>query len=306
MERFESFPLDPGQSIGGCNEVFRHPLFTEGSKAERLQIMLASARAVYEDECQYPWDHYFGRDLRPFLAGKRVLDLGCFTGGRAVAWFQRYGIAHISGTDTNEVFMDAARAFARSQHTAARFSAGRGEDLPYSDESFDAILSFDVFEHVQNPVQVLAECRRVLKPSGYAFIVFPGFYQPVEHHLSMVTNVPFIHYFFTPSALIRAYCAILENRGEAAAWYSREPYELESWERGHTINGLTLRRFRRLVRQAGLTIDEQVRRPLGTVGRRSERSRSVRLTGRFLRPLGSLPVLEEAVLHRGVFILSKS
>jgi ubiquinone/menaquinone biosynthesis C-methylase UbiE len=305
MQRFESVPPEPTETVGGRNEVFRHQVFTEGSDAERLRIMLASAQAVYDDERRHPWDDYFARDLTPLLEGVHALDLGCFTGGRAVAWSQRYGLASISGVDTTDTFIEAAKAFARVQQVRAVFRVGRGEQLPFDDETFDAILSFDVFEHVQDPARVLAECRRVLKSGGRAFLVFPSFFHPIEHHLSHVTTAPFIHYLFEPRVLVDAYCAIVDERGKAATWYSRQPRELQAWERGHTINGLTLRRFRRLASQAGLILDEQIRRPSGSVGRRSKGSRTHHLVGTLLKPFTRIPGLEEVVLHRGTFTLRR-
>jgi hypothetical protein len=135
--------------------------------------------------------------------------------------------------------------------------------------------------------------------------VFPGFFHPFEHHLSHVTTVPFIHYLFKPRTLLDAYCAIIDERGEAAAWYSRQSRALRSWERGNTINGLTLRRFRRLASEGGLIIEQQVRKPLGSIGRRSIGSRLYHLVATVLRPFARLPLAEEAVLHRGIFILRK-
>jgi SAM-dependent methyltransferase len=166
-------------------------------------------------------------------------------------------------------------------------------------------LTFDVFEHVQDPPVVLSECRRVLKEGGKAFIVFPSFFQPIEHHLGLVTRAPFIHYVFPPQALIAAYYEMIAARGPEAAWYARESDELEPWERGNTINGLTIRRFRRLAAEAGFTIEAQARKPIGSVGRRSEtKSRGRRLAGA-LTPVARLPLVEEMVLHRGTFILKR-
>jgi ubiquinone/menaquinone biosynthesis C-methylase UbiE len=303
MQRFESYPPDP--TLGALSEIFRHPVFTEASESERLRIMLASSQAVYDDELSYPWDNYFGRDLTPFLQARDVLDLGCFTGGRTVAWSERYRPASISGIDVAQVFIDAAEAFAESRDVRASFTVGRGEELPYDADSFDAVVSFDVFEHVQDPGRVLEECRRVLKPGGEVFLVFPSFFQPIEHHISLVTTAPGIHYFFPRQVLVDAYCAIIDERGEPAAWYARRPRELQSWERGNTINGLTIRRFRRLAEAAGLTIIEQVRKPLGSLGRHADLRRRNRLVGWVLRPFTWVPGLEEAALHRGVFILRK-
>jgi ubiquinone/menaquinone biosynthesis C-methylase UbiE len=51
-----------------------------------------------------------------------------------------------------------------------------GERLPYDDASMDAVLIFDVLEHVPSPADVLREVYRVLKPGGvlYAYVPCEG------------------------------------------------------------------------------------------------------------------------------------
>lgn len=48
-----------------------------------------------------------------------------------------------------------------------------GQDLPFRDESFDAILSIAVLEHVDDPFRCAAELRRVLKPGGRLLLMLP-------------------------------------------------------------------------------------------------------------------------------------
>jgi SAM-dependent methyltransferase len=50
-------------------------------------------------------------------------------------------------------------------------------DLPFKDESVDAVLNIAVLEHVKSPQLVLNEIYRVLKPGGKVFSVIP-FMQP--------------------------------------------------------------------------------------------------------------------------------
>lgn len=48
-----------------------------------------------------------------------------------------------------------------------------GKRLPFEDSQFDAVVSFEVFEHVFNFEDVLSEIRRVLKPNGLLLISVP-------------------------------------------------------------------------------------------------------------------------------------
>lgn len=48
-----------------------------------------------------------------------------------------------------------------------------GKKLPFNDASFDAIVCFEVFEHVFNIDEILAEIYRVLKPNGQLLISIP-------------------------------------------------------------------------------------------------------------------------------------
>ena len=49
--------------------------------------------------------------------------------------------------------------------------------LPFKDNTIDAVMSVAVLEHVSEPDKVMAEVRRVLKPGGFVFTVIP-FMQP--------------------------------------------------------------------------------------------------------------------------------
>ena len=305
MKLTERFPSPPDETAGELAEIFNHPRFTTGTAEERRRLMEQSSEAKYRSELAYPWDHYFGKDLEPLLTGKRILDLGCFNGGRSVAWFERYGLAHLSGVDVDEVFIEAARMFAARRGVPSDFRVAVAESLPFEDRSMDAVLSFDVLEHVQNVPAALGECYRVLRPGGLCFLVFPGYFQPFEHHLALVTRCPGLQCLFSGQTLVHAYCEILDERGPAAAWYRRNSSELRAWERCNTINGTTLARFRKYLQQRPWRIRHFSRKPLGSIGRNASKRSLYKIISAGLAPLAHIPALEEVFLHRIACILEK-
>jgi SAM-dependent methyltransferase len=270
-----------------------------GPSSYRDEVMLAGAEAVHHDEITHPWDAYFGMDLRSVLPEGDALDLGCANGGRSLAWLERYRFRSISGVDVQAEYVEGALLFAQDQGVEADFRVAAAENLPYADASFDAILSYDVFEHVQDVRAALSECRRVLRQNGVLCLVFPSYFQPFEHHLGFVTRVPGVQLLFRGRTLIRAYTQITNERGDEAAWYARG--KPEAWERGHTLNGITTRRFRNLM-GSEWNVVAHPRPVLGSVGRQASRP-AVRVAATMLRPFARLPVLEEVVVHRIIYVL---
>ncbi len=51
-----------------------------------------------------------------------------------------------------------------------------GEILPFANASFDAVLSFEVFEHIFNIEDVLLELHRIIKPGGKLLVSTPFFW----------------------------------------------------------------------------------------------------------------------------------
>jgi len=56
-----------------------------------------------------------------------------------------------------------------------------GKKIPFDDESFDSILTFQVFEHIFEPEEFLSEISRVLKPGGHILITVPFIWD--EHEI---------------------------------------------------------------------------------------------------------------------------
>ncbi|MEM8801858.1 MAG: bifunctional 2-polyprenyl-6-hydroxyphenol methylase/3-demethylubiquinol 3-O-methyltransferase UbiG, partial [Pseudomonadota bacterium] len=97
-------------------------------------------------------------------AGKDVLDLGCAGGFMAEALSNKG--AKVTGIDPASDAIEAAKSRAMVVGQDIRYDVGVGEDLPYEDASFDAVVCVDVLEHVSDLTKVTAEIARVLRPGG--------------------------------------------------------------------------------------------------------------------------------------------
>lgn len=97
----------------------------------------------------------------------RMLDVGCGTGA-FVAWMaQRGWQAH--GIDFDEKAVATARMYPGVTADAGDLISQR-----FPAASFDAVTLSNVIEHLPNPHEVFAECRRILKPGGRLVMMTPN------------------------------------------------------------------------------------------------------------------------------------
>ncbi|HYH10444.1 MAG TPA: class I SAM-dependent methyltransferase [Thermoanaerobaculia bacterium] len=234
---------------GACfQEAFDHPDFLRATPERQREIGLVWAEELYKQEKATPLDDYFKPlDLTSLCRSGVMLDLGCYIGGRSVAWLERYQGRELHGLDIDQKFIDVANAFAAKKGANAKFHVGFGESLPFESNQFDAVLTQDTFEHVRDLPRVLSEVQRVLRPGGHLIATFPSLHGPATHHLNLVTNTPFIHWMFSYPTILQAYFDILEERGERAAWYRGTRREPLPHERGYTINGTTAAQFQQMI-----------------------------------------------------------
>lgn len=295
----------PQKSDLALAQVFELDTFKQASSEQQHKIMRASARFRDEHERALPFERHFSHPLRPYLEGKDVLDLGCFTGGRTIAWHKKYNVARSYGVDVDPVFIRAARLWAAEHHVPAEFKVGMGEAIPFDSDSCDAIVSYDVFEHVRSVKKTLSECWRVLKPGGVLIAVFPPLYCPTEHHLSGVSWTPAVHWVFPKDTLFRAYREIIQERGVDARWYLPENEKLHAWEALYTLNGITVSRFMKIIRDQHWKVDE-LSLPLWPATIRHVYNRPVlRRLWKALGFINRIPGLREIATDRICVILRK-
>ncbi|HVA73208.1 MAG TPA: class I SAM-dependent methyltransferase [Acidimicrobiales bacterium] len=96
-----------------------------------------------------------------------VLDVATGPAGVALELAERTG-AWVTGIDLTPEMLRAGAANVGASPYAARISLliGRGEQLPFPDECFDAVTFTYLLRYVDDPAAAVGELARVLKPGG--------------------------------------------------------------------------------------------------------------------------------------------
>ena len=103
------------------------------------------------------------------LQGKHLLDLGCGLGYDSVEFLSR-GV-RVTAVDISASAVSLARQHLAIEGVEAEaLDVANALDLPYADESFDAVWSDGVLYYTGNMPRALREVWRVLKPGGRAII----------------------------------------------------------------------------------------------------------------------------------------
>jgi SAM-dependent methyltransferase len=147
--------------------------------------------------------------------GGRILEIGCYDGAVAFQLARRGGAEVVASdmaryyvvqrpgrpVDTDLATQQAALATLRER---ARAAAGVAPGLVHFVEdditasalepgSFDAIVSFEVLEHVRNPAEALAAMARLLKPGGVAYHDYNPFFSLIGGHSLCTLDFPWGH-----------------------------------------------------------------------------------------------------------------
>jgi ubiquinone/menaquinone biosynthesis C-methylase UbiE len=150
-----------------------YPLFTRLSAGDVLLLNngyeedppMALPLAASDEHSRYGIQLYHRTATQVDLSGKRVLEIGCGHGGGASYLTRTLGPTSYTGLDLNP----AGIALCRKRHNVPGldFVQGDAENLPFPDESFDAVINIESSHNYPQFPRFLAEVVRVLHPGGH-------------------------------------------------------------------------------------------------------------------------------------------
>ncbi len=97
----------------------------------------------------------------------KILNVGCGTGG-TIKTIEKYAKSLVN-VDVSE---EAIKFMKKAGYNAVHID---GTKLPFATGEFDAVVAFDVLEHIEDDEAALKEWRRVIKKDGSVFITVPAY-----------------------------------------------------------------------------------------------------------------------------------
>jgi SAM-dependent methyltransferase len=161
-------------------------------------------------------------------ATDRVLEIGCGIGS-VVFELSRQGY-EVTGTDISR----EAISYGQKKYGNIRLEVQAAETLEYDDESFDIVLSFDLFEHVAATDKHLSEVGRVLRPEGHYLFQTPNKYSNVVYET-----------LWTKSLQWRRYHPSLHSPGQLKRRLAKHGFETR-FVKMNPVNEFTLKKLQRL------------------------------------------------------------
>jgi ubiquinone/menaquinone biosynthesis C-methylase UbiE len=143
---------------------------------ERIPAPFAS---LYEKAARLVVESYYiavAQEVTSFLKQGVILDLGTGPGYLPIEIVKRSPSIRVDGIDLSSRLIKMAQANAQREGFADRlhFETGNAAQLRFEEASYDMVISTGMLHVLRDPVKVLKECYRILKPEGEAWIYDPA------------------------------------------------------------------------------------------------------------------------------------
>jgi ubiquinone/menaquinone biosynthesis C-methylase UbiE len=124
--------------------------------------------------------------LKDNLAGKKILDVGCGNGDFSNYLSLNYKVDIIGVDFSNESIRIANEKKQHFSTNTASFAVADAENLQYSNEEFDIVISCECLEHVPDPQKMINELYRVVKKGGYVILTTENYSNAYAYYIPFI------------------------------------------------------------------------------------------------------------------------
>lgn len=127
-------------------------------------------------------------EIFPFNPTDHIVNLGCGVGPQAVVYAGQF--QKMVGVDMNADRLEQSKIFL-SKYGVAGYETlcASVEKTGLPDASFEKALAIDIIEHLPNPMGLLQEAHRLLKPGGELLVSVPAMHDHITHTISFLGSL---------------------------------------------------------------------------------------------------------------------
>lgn len=121
----------------------------------------------------------FWQKLAGRIPARRCLEIGCGLGKGATILVDLMESRYVAAGDYEEILVNRAhRFYHRSYQDRIDFLVFDAQDLPFPDDSFDAVVNYGIIHHILDWRRSIREITRVLEPGGMFYFeeIYPALY----------------------------------------------------------------------------------------------------------------------------------
>lgn len=104
--------------------------------------------------------------IKDVVYPSKILDVGCASGFMANRISEVFPNSKVYAIDAYK----PAIVYGKKIYPHIKFSTADAHRLPYPKNTFDLVTCYETIEHVENPLKILSEIKRVIKPNKYALV----------------------------------------------------------------------------------------------------------------------------------------
>jgi len=131
---------------------------------------------------------------------KYTLDICSRTGNGSLYFWKKNKISKVVCADVTKKMQEICFANLNDKNIDFETKYFNSYPLPFQDQEFETILSFETIEHLPKPKKFISELSRIIKPGGYLVLTMPNILWEPIHWLAAIFD---IHHSEGPHRFIR-------------------------------------------------------------------------------------------------------